>query len=275
MTDEIIEQDDDTEVLIQEDENDIAAPEGGDAEPGFISSFDDADGDAAQDEEVEDIQSVKSAHQQALIEKAKLEQELAQIKAASQPAAQSAPTLPPKPIIEDFDYDADVYSEKLEEWFDAKNKHAQYQSKQQEAQQKDQEQWQAKVQKYVTEKEKMKAPDFLVMEHQVQSQLNSTQQSILVKGAENSAALVYALGRSTSELKKLAEIQDPIQFAFAIAKLENKMKVKPKTSPERIPGKTMGGSSSVSEAKLNRALAEAEKSGDYTNVYKMKHAKKA
>jgi hypothetical protein len=51
------------------------------------------------------------------------------------------------------------------------------------------------------------------------------QQAIVIKAADDSAKVIYALGRHPEKLKTLAAIKDPIKFAVAISKLEGTLKV--------------------------------------------------
>jgi hypothetical protein len=101
---------------------------------------------------------------------------------------------------------------------------------------------------------------------------NETQQGMIIQGADNSAALVYALGKNPGKAKELASIKDPVKFAWEASKLEGSMKTtsrKPRSKPE----KTVKGAGSLSggtDKKLEELRAGARKSGDYTklNAYK-------
>lgn len=106
--------------------------------------------------------------------------------------------------------------------------------------------------------------------------LTQTQQGILLHGAEKPELLVYHLGKNPQKAKELASITDPIQFAFAAAKIDAQIKMtarKPSTSPERKPS----GSASLSgttDSTLNKLRAEAEKTGDFTKVIAYKKQKR-
>ncbi|MFV5349064.1 hypothetical protein VXO87_00580 [Acinetobacter baumannii] len=70
----------------------------------------------------------------------------------------------------------------------------------------------------------------------------------------------------------MAALTDPIQFAFAAAKIDAQIKMtarKPSTSPERKPSGSAALSGSVDNT-LAKLRADAEKSGDYTEVNKYK-----
>jgi hypothetical protein len=123
----------------------------------------------------------------------------------------------------------------------------------------------------------MKAKDFDDAEDTVKDILNVTQQGIIVKGAENPEFVVYALGKNPKKAQELAQIDDPIDFAFAISKLESKLKIATKKSAPP-PEKTVKGTGRVSgsvDSTLERLRAEAEKTGDYSKVMKYKRQLKA
>jgi len=87
--------------------------------------------------------------------------------------------------------------------------------------------------------------------------------------------LVYALGKNPTKAAALGAIKDPVEFAFAVARLEAQLKVsekKPATPPEtRVTGN--GRVSGAVDATLERLRAEAERTGDYTKVSAYKRQK--
>jgi hypothetical protein len=100
--------------------------------------------------------------------------------------------------------------------------------------------------------------------------LSVTQQGIILQGAQNPAVMVYALGKNPNKAKELAGITDPVQFAFAVAKLETQLSVQKKQAPppeKRING---NGSLGTSNAQLDRLREEAARSGDFTKVIAFK-----
>lgn len=102
--------------------------------------------------------------------------------------------------------------------------------------------------------------------------LTQTQQGILIHAAEKPELLIYHLGKNPQKAKELAAITDPIQFAFAAAKIDAQIKMtarKPSTSPERKPSGSAPLSGAVN-AKLESLRAEAERTGDYTKVNEYK-----
>ena len=197
--------------------------------------------------------------------------------AAMQSQGQAAKPLGPKPTLEVYDYDTDKYEKALADWFDRKRRHDAEQDAVQRQQQAMEEAWTVKQQEYFRRKEAMKAKDFDDAEDVVKDILNVTQQGIIVKGAENPEFVVYALGKNPKKAQELAQIDDPIDFAFAISKLESKLKIATKKSAPP-PEKTVKGTGRVSgsvDSTLERLRAEAEKTGDYSKVMRYKKQLKA
>jgi len=102
----------------------------------------------------------------------------------------------------------------------------------------------------------------------VQEVLSVTQQGILLQGSDNSALLVYALGKNPKRAKELSEIKDPVKFAFAVSKLESQLKVTKKTAPppEKTPPSGGARSTGGSDEVLENLRAKAERTGDYTQI---------
>jgi len=141
---------------------------------------------------------------------------------------------------------------------------------------KQQQEWQAKLQGYGKAKAELKVKDYDDAEGIVQESFNTTQQGVILQGADNPALLVYALGKNPKKAKELASISDPVKFAFAVAKLETQLKVtNRKAAPP--PEKTVQGTGRISgsvDSTLDRLRADAEKSGDYSKVFAYKQQKR-
>jgi hypothetical protein len=210
-------------------------------------------------------------------EQAKRIRELEQEAAAKAAPAVKAPELGPKPTLEDCDWDAETFEQKLDEWKERKlkiDKAAEDEQKQKEAQQQE---WQGRLSTYAKAKEGLKVRDFDDAESTVLSTLSVTQQGIIVQGADNSALVVYALGKNPDKAKELAGITDAVKFAFAIAKLETQLKVQAKSKSAPAPEGKVRGSAPVSgsvDSNLERLRAEAEKTGDYSKVTQYRRQQK-
>lgn len=233
------------------------------------------DGESPAPEEAapEWVRDLRKQHREQKRRNRELEQELEQLRSQGQ----QAQPLGPKPTLEVYDYDTDKYEKALADWFDRKRRHDAEQETAQRQQQAIEEAWTAKQQEYFRRKEAMKAKDFDDAEDTVKDILNVTQQGIIVKGAENPEFVVYALGKNPKKAQELAQIDDPIDFAFAISKLESKLKIATKKSappPEKTVKATGRVSGSV-DSTLERLRAEAEKTGDYSKVMRYKKQLKA
>lgn len=177
-----------------------------------------------------------------------------------------------KPTLEGHDYDAEAFEAALERWYDQKRVVDEAKAKQDAEAKAADDAWKAKLASYGDAKSSLKVKDFEDAEVAVQEIMSTTQQGIILQGAENPAVVVYALGKNPAKAKEIAAITDPVKYAFAIAKLETQLKVTKRSAPP--PEKTISGTGRISgsvDSQLERLRAEAEKTGDYTKVtqYKM------
>lgn len=181
-----------------------------------------------------------------------------------------------KPKLEDYDWDSDQYEKALQDWFEEKRS---YDEKQQNIKKQEEEQveaWNKQLENYQERSKALKVKDFEDSEMVVTSILDQTQQGIIVQGADDPAALVYALGKAPGKAKELASINDPVKFAVAMAKLETTMKIQNKKSAPP-PEKRVKGNKNLSgtvDSTLERLRAEAEKTGNYTKVAEYKRNKR-
>lgn len=197
-----------------------------------------------------------------------------QLKAVSG-APIKATELGAKPKLEDFDYDAEKFGTELEAWHERKRAADDAARKKQQDEDAAKAAWQAKLDGHNAAKAKLKVRDYEDAEALVQTSFSVTQQGIILQGSENSALLVYALGKNPKKAKELASITDPIKFAFAVAKLETQVKATPRKAPP--PEGKLSGSAPLSgtvDSQLEKLRAEAEKTGDYTKVTAYKNSKR-
>lgn len=270
--------DDQVEDLKQEDElqeeesleQEEESSEEEDDEDGVIVTIGDEKHPVEDEEEKTAPKWVKDLRKQTK-EQAKRIRELEQEREASKAvSAPKVPDLGPKPTLDDCDYDAEVFETKLTEWHDRKRQVEQAKADEQKQVEAQQQEWQGRLTTYAKAKEGLKVRDFDDAESTVLSTLSVTQQGIIVQGADNSALVVYALGKNPAKAKELAGITDAVKFAFAIAKLETQLKVQAKSKSAPAPeGKIRGGGAAISgsvDSNLERLRAEAEKTGDYSKV---------
>ena len=182
-----------------------------------------------------------------------------------------------KPKLEDHDYDADKYEEALTSWFERKRQADEVNAKQEAEVMNQQKAWQAKLDGYGKAKAELRVKDFEDAEEVAQQVFSITQQGVLLQGADNPALVVYALGKNPAKAKELAEIKDPVKFAFAVAKLEKDLKVtnrRQAPAPERIISGT-GRSSGAVDSTLERLREEAARTGNMTKVIAYKAQKRS
>jgi hypothetical protein len=187
-----------------------------------------------------------------------------------------AVTLGAKPSLENLDYDTEKYEQSLADWYERKRLVDDQQSQARRSEEEQQQAWNAKLEGYVEAKTKLKVKDYDDAEEVAQQLFNVVQQGVVIQGAENPALVIYALGKNPEKAKELAAIDDPVRFAFAVAKLESKLKVgnrKAATQPERTVSATARSSGSV-DSTLERLREEASKTGNMDKVMAYKRAQK-
>jgi hypothetical protein len=213
------------------------------------------------------VKNLRKSYRELQREKRELEEKLKMVL----PAPEQSPVDPgKKPTLEACDYDSDKFENELADWFERRRQADEAVAKQRTKQQAEQESWQKKLEGYNQSKSGLKVSDFQDAEETVLENLSVTQQGIILQGAQNPAVMVYALGKNPKKAKELAEITDPVQFAFAVAKLETQLSVTRRNLPppeKRIVSNSGSGSSSV---QLERLRDEAARTGDYTKVMAFK-----
>lgn len=233
-----------------------------------------------QPSETEWLKDLRKSWKNYKKENRQLKQELEKIKEASKPQI-SAQAPGPRPKLEDpgIDYDTDIYVQKIDEWHDKNRLYEDEKRRTEEQQKKEQETWQKQLNLYNEKKQSLPVKDYDDAEMVVEDLLSPTQQGIIVQGAKNPELVVYALGKNPRRAKQLADIKNPVNFAFEIARLEGQLKTskrKPATEPEKTIQST-GRISGTVDSTLEKLRRDAEKTGDYTkiNAYKRKKRRSA
>lgn len=181
-----------------------------------------------------------------------------------------------KPKLEDHDYDSEAYEEELSKWYERKRVADDHAAKLKEKQAEEEKAWQGKLNAYAEAKTNLKVSDYEEAEITAQEVLSKTQQGIILQGSDNPALVVYALGKNPAKAKELAAINDPVKYAFAVAKLETQLKVTKRQAP-KPEGTVAKGSAPISgsvDSTLERLRAEAAKTGNYTKVMQYKASKR-
>lgn len=218
------------------------------------------------------VRELRKSHRETVRENRELKEK---IKAQENPAVKPV-ELGKKPTLEDHDYDTDKYEQELTSWYGRKQQAESQAAEAKTNETAQQQAWQNQLATYGEQKTKLKVKDFDDAEAVAMDSLNQTQQGIIVQGADNSALVIYALGKNEKKAKELASITDPVKFAFAVAKLEKDLKVTNRKAPP-APEKRLKGtapSSGSVDSTLERLRSDAEKSGNYTKVMAYKKQQK-
>ena len=182
-----------------------------------------------------------------------------------------------KPSLEEHDYDAEKFEAAMADWFERKRKADDANAKQEAEVMTQQKAWQSKLDGYGKAKAELRVKDYEDAEAVAQEVFNVTQQGIVLQGADNPALVIYALGKNPKKAKELSDIQDPVKFAFAVAKLEKELKVtnrKAAPPPERIVSGT-GRVSGAVDSTLERLREDASRTGNMTKVIAYKAQKRS
>jgi hypothetical protein len=200
--------------------------------------------------------------------------ELKELRQRAAPAEDS-PTakLRAEPTMEAHDFDADAFKEDWRKWNSEKAAleraaEDKKRSKQQ-AEESERAAWNAKLEVHAKRRAELPVKDYDAAEETVFDLLDETQRGIVINYSDNSALLVYALGRNPAKLSDLAACKDPGAFIKAMTKLESNLKTskrRPETKPETRIERGAAGVSTSSASELEKLRAEAEKTGNYTKV---------
>lgn len=205
------------------------------------------------------------------------QRELKETKAKlAEATAEKIPAIKAKPSMEDadIDYDADKYEAALIDWYDQKRRSDEAENKAQASAKSQDDAWQEKLSGYGKAKVELKFKDFDEVEAEVLENLSATQQAIIVKGAVNPALVIYGLGKNPAKAKALSSITDPVEFAFAVARMEAlELKVTKKNNAIPPPERSVSSNGRVSgtvDSTLERLREDAAKTGDHSKVIQYK-----
>lgn len=193
-------------------------------------------------------------------------------------APTQAQPLGKKPGLDDFDYDVEKYEDAIAVWHDRKRALDLEQERARQAEQEADAAWARRMEGYSKARDTLKVRDFEDAEAITGDALSTVQQGIIISGADNPALVVYALGKNPKRAKELASITDPVQFAFAVAKLETQLKIQSKKTPPPPEKSVRGGSAPVSgavDSTLERLRDEAARTGDMSKVIAYKRSKRS
>jgi hypothetical protein len=257
-----------------------AEPETGEGEDDeTVVSFGDEEPEEAKSEEKqapEWVRNLRKSDREKTRKLREYEAEIARLKGGNAPPAPV--TLGAKPTLEGCEFDPEKYERELDSWHERKRKVDDAKAEQDAAEKTQRDAWQARLDGYAQGKKSLRVQDFDDAEAVVLDTLSTVQQGLIVNGAKNPAAFVYALGKSPKRAKELAAITDPVRFAVEIGALETQLKVTARAKPP-VPERDLKGSAPVSaggtEAHLERLREEARRTGDMTKLHQFKRSLKA
>ncbi len=258
------------------DENTVETPEVPEEDPDEedrVVTFGDAEEEKEGDEEGSEetqkapgwVKTVRKNNRKLESENKKLKKQLQERSTESKPPVK----LGEKPTLKSVEYDDKKYETELTAWYDRKRQIDTQQAESKKTQEAQNQKWQGRQNQYLTKKDEHGFKDFEESEDMVTGTLNTIQQSIIIHGAEDSALVVYALGKNPKKLEELSRITDPVEFAIRIGKLESSLNVKTRKAPnpeKRVIGAKGGGLSGSVEKTLEKLREEAAKTGDYSKV---------
>ena len=181
--------------------------------------------------------------------------------------------LGPKPTLEACDYDAELFERRLDAWKERKAVADRQAAEAKEAEAKRQQYFNSKFEAYSTRKAEVigKIKDFADVEETVLHTLDDTQRGVVLAHAKDPALLLYAIGKDEKRLQELAKLSDPVEFIFAVARMETQM-ITQSRKPSSAPEKSVKGSASTvgSDKRLDQLYDEAARTGDLTKVRQYK-----
>jgi len=229
------------------------------------------EGEAEETEETKEtpgwVKKVRKVNRKLESENRKLKRALEEKEKVAQ--AEKPVELGPKPTLAASKYDDVKFAEEIIAYDGRKRQIEAQATENAKVVEEQNKSWQTRQEIYVNQKQEHSFKDFSETEELVSNTLSQTQQGILVQGADDAALVVYALGKNPKKLEELAAINNPVNFAFAMSKLESQLKVTSKKAPkpeQRVNATKKGGLSGNTDKVLERLREAAAKTGDYTEV---------
>lgn len=182
-----------------------------------------------------------------------------------------------KPTLAGCDYDEEAYEAQLDQWKALKAKAEDQARNAQAAQQQAAEAWNQELQGHHEKKAALKFKDVQEAEDVALASLSEVQQAVIVKATENSAKVIYALGKYPAKLAEISKITDPIKLAVAVSKLEGKMTVAKRGGPPEPERIARGGAPTANgkDKELERLEKKADQTGDRSALIAYKAKLKA
>lgn len=278
---EVIEQEEQEEVIEDVEQDDDQSIDAGQDDDGVVVTIGDEPAPDIDAEEKAAPQWVKDVRKQSREDKKRIRELEAKLNELSGTSKnEKLPEIGKKPTLEDCDYDGDKFEQDLIAWQERKRKHENHQKDLERQQEEAAKSVEVAQQAYIKAKTDLKVNDYDDAEAVIHELFDDNKRAIIMFGADNPALLVYAVGKNQKIAKELAEISDPVKFAFKVAKLEAQLKVQSR-KPAAAPEKKVQGNGAVSmstDKTLDKLREEAARTGDSSKVLeykrKMKEAKR-
>jgi len=184
-----------------------------------------------------------------------------------------------KPTFESCGFDPDVFEAKTVEFLQAQNHREQIAQQEAAVKQKADRLWIDAQSRYAEGRKTVGVKDYSVAESIVETELSRQQVNWLLVSTNQPNKIVYALGKDEKRLAELKKAQTPFEFAAMIGRIEATMGdiVKKKAvEPEKRAKVGPGASSGVSSSKqaIDKAIAEAQRTGNIDNVRELMRKQK-
>lgn len=257
----------------QEDDSESEDDEG-ELENEFYLGDEELGSPASEDEQEEDEQATPLIKQlrNKLKEQGKRIKELESGRSDDPGADNKAEVteLPPRPTLESVDYDEDKLTEELEKWYTTKADIDRRKKEQSEQLEQLQKVHQEKLSRYQERKAQVKVQGFDIAEKAVISEVPENIQGAIIHYSESPEMVVLALGRNKELRTKAAQTTDPIELGRLIGTIEAKARIAPKANKKKSVTPQVKARGGADIAGVEKALDRARKSGDYTEVMRLK-----
>lgn len=254
-------------ILETEDELEDDESEGDDEQGDETSDDEEADEVSFADEAEEEVEETPLVKRL----RAELRARTKEVNQLRRPVAPAVIEVGEKPTLEGCEWDAERYEAELDEWKDRKTQADKAAADAEAETAKAQKEWREKIASYESKKAELRVPGKAEAEAEALAALSQPQQAVIVKYADNPAALIIALGKSPKKLESLSAMNDLAQFTFTVAKLEKELKVGKKKAPEP-EGIVRGAAplSNVGDKRLEKLEREAARTRDRSEVIRYK-----
>lgn len=187
--------------------------------------------------------------------------------------------LGPKPTLAGCEFDEERYEAELDAWKGREAQAKAAETAEQEQARQAREEWARDEQSHRDKRARLSFADIDEAESVALGSLSQVQYAAIVMAADDSAKVLYALGKRPDKLAELSQIKNPLKLAAAVVRLEGGLKVMPRRSVT-VPEEVASGSAAMNLGKdkqEERLEKEADRTGDRTALiqYRKQKAKVA